>query len=254
MTGKVIDRETAGFLVLIVPIAIAIVILFTAWKWIVLFLGVSTLWTIWKSYQWLKWSEKINPFFNQLIRENQGCLTPMDLSLKANLSGRTARRFLDKKAEEFGAQKKVIDDGVVYYFLTAGALGTIFDDSEPELEPATQAKAISPSTKPATPSPGSFLGQLLDVGDEEEDTQESQPEDKTPPEAQSATHTSSTASQEHLPLIQSELAKRLDTNPSTIARRKSAPDFADWTRSKDPEGIAWKYVSKTQSFVPVDAD
>jgi hypothetical protein len=37
-----------------------------------------------------------------------------------------------------------------------------------------------------------------------------------------------------------------------VGRRKSGPDFPEWSQSKDPEGIAWKYVSETQMFVPVD--
>src|SRR5919199_3373312 len=40
------------------------------------------------------------------------------------------------------------------------------------------------------------------------------------------------------------LAHRLNVSPTTISKRKSKPDFPEWARSKDPEGILWTY-SKT---------
>jgi hypothetical protein len=55
-------------------------------------------------------------------------------------------------------------------------------------------------------------------------------------------------------LIQAELAKRLDLNSSTVGRRKSDPDFEEWSQSKDPEGIAWRYESETKMFVAVDSN
>jgi hypothetical protein len=53
-------------------------------------------------------------------------------------------------------------------------------------------------------------------------------------------------------LIQAELAKRLDLNSSTVGRRKSDPDFPEWSQSKDPEGKAWAYVPETKLFIPVE--
>jgi len=57
--------------------------------------------------------------------------------MKTNFSAATAKRYLDIKAEEFGAQRQ--DDqelGRVYYFITARTLGSIFDDSEPASLPS----------------------------------------------------------------------------------------------------------------------
>jgi hypothetical protein len=53
-------------------------------------------------------------------------------------------------------------------------------------------------------------------------------------------------------LIQAELAKRLDVHSSTVGKRKSDPDFAEWSQSRDPEGIAWEYSSDTKEFFPVE--
>jgi hypothetical protein len=232
MTGKVLDNSNAvGILVLIVPYAVAAVILYTFWQWILLLLVLSLGWKLWQNYQWLKLSAQVSPFFNRLIQENQGCLTSMDLSLKANLSANMAKRFLEKKAEEYGAQKRVLaDKGTVYYFLTVSALGSIFDDSEPEDEDEIAANPVAtPIESPPIKTPP------INVTTPTVETTETVGEgDRT---------------QE---LIQSELAKRLDTHTSTIGRRKSDPDFVDWTRSKDPDGMGWKYVAETNVFVAID--
>jgi hypothetical protein len=205
------------------------VILYTFWQWILLFLVLTLGWKVWQNYQWLKLSAQVSPFFNRLIQDNKGCLTVMDLSSKANLSVSSAKRFLEKKAEEYGAQKRVLNDkGTVYYFLTVSALGAIFDDSESidDDEPIAEPESIA--TKPVAVSEVAKIETIAEI---KENTSENQ---------------------EIRSLIQSELAKRLDSHPATIGRRKTDPDFADWTRSKDPEGVAWKYIPETSVFVAID--
>ncbi len=232
MTGKVLDNSNAvGLLVLIVPYAVAAVILYTFWQWILLLMVLSLGWKLWQNYQWQKLSKQVSPFFNRLIQENQGCLTAMDLSLKANLSASGAKRFLEKKAEEYGAQKRVLaEKGTVYYFLTVSALGSIFDDSEPEDEDEIAANlvAIAVQSPPITTSPTDVATTAVETVDAVGEGDRTQS------------------------LIQSELAKRLDTHTSTIGRRKSDPDFVDWTRSKDPEGMGWQYIAETNVFVAID--
>lgn len=260
MTEKVLDRDTAGILVLIIPLAAGIVLLSTPWTWLLLFtfIALSIAWKFWRNYQWELWCEKVNPSFNQLIKENQGCLTAVDLSVKANLTGRAARRFLERKAEEYGAQSKdFAGKGTVYYFLTASALGSIFDDSEPlDVEnPALEATTLprfAPVPEKPPASPVSNIAKLIDM--EEETPEELQAVATASPETPATLADESTeVSTANLALIQSDLAKRLDTNPSTLGRRKSDPDFAEWSQSKDPNGIAWKYVLETKLFVPVDS-
>jgi hypothetical protein len=53
-------------------------------------------------------------------------------------------------------------------------------------------------------------------------------------------------------IVQSELAKRLDVHPSTIYKRRSEPNFTDWTRNRDPEGIAWGYAEPTKEYYRID--
>lgn len=42
-------------------------------------------------------------------------------------------------------------------------------------------------------------------------------------------------------LSTSQLARRLQTSKRVIRRRKRLPDFKEWSRSLDPNGIAWEY-------------
>jgi DNA-binding transcriptional regulator YiaG len=270
MTGKVLDNGSAGILILILPLAFGFVLLYKLWP---IFLALTILilaFRIWDNYQWKKWCEKVNPYFNQLIKENQGYLTPIDLSVKANLSARSAKAFLSRKSEEYGVPpKKVKDKGLVYYFPTASALGSIFDDSDIEddsdYEPAVDSyqlaakdssklsvKGIAQLAKQeqsqkasevATES--SAVAQLTKTDFEEAEAEEAE-------EAEVNQEISSINGNNAL--IQAELAKRLDCNSSTVGRRKSNPDFSEWSQSKDPEGIAWKYLPETQLYVPVDSD
>ncbi|HEY9636466.1 MAG TPA: hypothetical protein V6D14_23890 [Coleofasciculaceae cyanobacterium] len=281
MTGKVIDSSATGLLILILPFAFLIVLLFKAWPLLLALFIISISLKIWQHYQWKQWSKQVNPFFNQLIKENQGCLTALDLSMKANLSGSAAQRYLDKKAEEFGAQRQVYEDkGTVYYFLTASALGSIFDQSEPplELESESFASQASKFIEPLTQEPNAsesesstsdFVEPLEPSAEKELSLSESATAEmvealEAMPQSEQE-HGSSLDEKEDLwadspekeqkasqSLIQAELAKRLDVHSSTVGKRKSDPDFAEWSQSRDPEGIAWEYSSDTKEFFPVE--
>ena len=265
MTGKVLDNGSAGILVLILPFAFGFVILYQLWPFLLALAILIVAYRIWQNIQWQKWCEDINPYFNQLIKDNRGYLTPVDLSVRANLTARDAKIFLGRKSEEYGTQpQKVQDKGVVYYFPTASALGSIFDDSEPEQAVNSYQLAGRESNRISVRG----IAQLA----KQEQTQEttgSNNSSESSSVAQLAKTESSTATIEaesdiedlssdqpvsidagHS-LIQAELAKRLDLNSSTVGRRKSDPDFEEWSQSKDPEGIAWKYESDTKLYVAV---
>ncbi|NJL83149.1 MAG: hypothetical protein HC890_09690 [Chloroflexaceae bacterium] len=97
MTGKVFDSDASSALVLILPIALVVVILFTFWPWILLIIGLGIAWRLWQEYQWQQWCKQVDPPFYQLIDRHRGCVTPLDLSIQANLTGRAAILFLEKK-------------------------------------------------------------------------------------------------------------------------------------------------------------
>lgn len=223
MSDNVIERGATSILILILPIAFALVVLYTAWPLLLVLAVLIGLFRVWQQYQWQKWSAKINPTFNALVKENQGKVTPLDLTMKAGLTAKQAKRFLEKKAEEYGAQRKTYQDqGIVYYFLTASALGTILDDSEPvwELE-----EELEPSNPP-------------------EESAATVAETHTP--STTETHVTTEVST----LIQTDLAKRLNVKDYTISRRKSNKDFPQWSQELDPDDLAWEYVAKDKTFVP----
>lgn len=274
MTGKVLDNSATGLLVLIIPIAFAINVAYKLWPLLLALLILNIAWRFWQYYQWQQWSRQVNPYFNQLIKDNRGCLTPVDLSLKANLNFKSAKIFLERKAEEYGAQRKIVKDrGVVYYFLTAGALNTIFEDSEPTIIEETpnieEKEEYSPIKTPE------FVESLAEAKKQskfsvkgiaqlaKQEQQSAAVAEKVKADSAhslndtSETKVTSKPEKEINPLsalIQGDLAKRLDLNSSTVGRRKNKPDFPEWSQSKDPEGVAWKYLADKELFVPADTN
>jgi len=55
-------------------------------------------------------------------------------------------------------------------------------------------------------------------------------------------------------LKQNDLAKRLNIATQTITAKRSKPEFADWSQSRDPEGIAWCYEPGSKVFHTVASD
>ncbi|MUL38368.1 hypothetical protein [Gloeocapsopsis dulcis] len=246
MTVKSNDSADS-FLILILPVALAITFLFSTWRLLLAIAGFTLLLNIFQRYRWQKWSQTLNPTFHKLIQENQGRITPLDLAMRANLPAAKAKRYLDYKAAEFGARVLEPEDGNSgYFFVTAKTLGSIFDDSElpftlpnPESEQKIEVEDLPESTK--------NLEQLTHLQSQAEQMPLGEADHSFEP-----THT-----QEHLApdsLLQSELAKRLAVNSSTVYKHRSNPDFSEWSRSRDPEGIAWQYSSEDKRFFPVAAE
>ena len=231
MTGKTFEGGATGALILIFPIAMVVAIAYAAWPILLILMGSVFAWWVWQRVQWRRWSQEVDPIFNRLVRENQGCLTPIDLSTQANLSAAAARRFLEKKALEYGAQRKdFAERGSVYYFLTTSAMSGLFTQSEPlaveQLEAAEDDLGL-----------GAAFG-----GD-------------TALATAPATSEVAISSEQPLPegaLIQAELAKRLQVHASTVYKRRADSDFSQWSRSRDPEGKAWRYFAERKVFVPAD--
>lgn len=163
----------------------------------------------------------------------------MDLAIKGNFTGERAKRYLDTKAVEFGARSLDSEDGSsVYYFLTASTLGSILDSSEPPKE--LMSHSVPTNALPLLAPP---------------------PKQEPEPETETELPPHSTQQEVKLPLekqlmfgslIQSELAKRLNVYSSTVYKRRDDPDFPEWSRNKDPDGIAWKYSRQTKEFFPLE--
>jgi hypothetical protein len=289
MPERAINTKSAtGCLLVLIPAALTMSALFVAWPVI---LGVTLLiagGNVWQSYEWSKTAQSIDPVFQQLIVQNRGEISPIDLSLKANISGKVSQRYLATRADEFGTgSRQHPDRGQVYYFVSISTLGRIFDDSERELElpaiaPATNPVAafqpvatpivaipeelvptatippiavampivteivepISPPAIPLPPEPVSELSNLRQLFDEEAAPTvtpmkvEVEVATVVAPEPVAEVPTTSAPDAPVVTIIQSELAKRLD--------------FTDWTRNRDPDGLAWGYAEAAKEYYRID--
>ena len=267
MTGKVLDNGSAGALVLLIPVAFGFVVLYMLWPFLLLIVAMIAAFKIWQDYKWQKWCAEINPYFNQLIKETRGYVTPVDLSVKANLTASAAKAFLARKSDEYGTQpKNVADKGVVYYFPTASALGSILEDSEPEPAVNSYQLAAKDSSKLSVRGIAQLAKQEQNEANADDSAKEAESSSvalitkaespqstaiSAESETDSSTINQATSIDAGQSLIQAELARRLDLNSSTVGRRKSDPDFELWSMSKDPEGIAWRYDQETKLYVAV---
>ena len=253
MSEKTIESYGKGFLVLILPISVGIIFFVNTWRiWIVLaalLIGLK----LFQSYRWQQWCTKVNPTFHQLVESNQGRITPMDLAIKGNFPGAKAKRYLDTKAGEFGARIIKIEDGnQVYHFITAKTLGSLLDSSEPEPEEVLTPALMSATSMPilTAPEPQLEASHIANVTDETiSEEVHTEPEHLTNEEKKPLEKQLLFGS-----LIQSELAKRLGVYSSTVFKRRNDPQFSEWSRNRDPDGIAWTYSKETKEFFPVDGE
>ena len=300
MPEKAINPKNAtGFLLILIPAALAMSALFVAWP---LILGLTILiagGNVWQGYEWSKTARSIDPVFQQLIIQNRGEITPLDLSLNAKVSGAVSNRYLAAKASEFGTgSRQHPDGGQIYYFVSISTLGRIFDDSDeapmPTIMPATspvvafspafipaqsQVEVLQPQLDPlanaasipvvapippleptpaatqleSPPAPLAVESPLSQNLDEQAtpsiDLASSEADEPPTVAAPSLVPTESKL----VTIIQSELAKRLDVHASTVYKRRSEPNFTDWTRNRDPEGLAWGYLEATKEYYRIDS-
>lgn len=239
MTGKVIDSDANSIPLLFLPLALIIMVLFVAWPFIVAMFIFSLGYKLWQKYHLNKLSKEIDPYFNKLVQSNQGSLTILDITNQTNLTAKTAQWYLDNKAEEYGAVKRLYEDKtVVYYFLTANALGSILDDSEPDDDSELENLPSTTTPQPlSSPSP-SISASVFATTTVELTTNKT--EEVKPP---SSDHS------QKLNLNQTDLAKRLEVSTTTIAKRKLDRDFSLWCQSRDPDGLPWEYVEETKEFI-----
>ncbi|MEP0884627.1 hypothetical protein NDI49_24060, partial [Trichocoleus sp. ST-U3] len=49
-----------------------------------------------------------------------------------------------------------------------------------------------------------------------------------------------------------EIAHRLGVKTSTLGKAKKRTDFSSWSKSKDPDAIAWQWIVESKRFVPLE--
>jgi hypothetical protein len=312
MPDQTIKHNNAApeFLIILIPAAFFAVVLATAWKFI---LGITLLLTgnsIWQNYQWTKLSQQINPAFSQLVIEQHGEVTPLELSIRANVGGTVANRYLNNKAVEFGGVSYQAPNGnQVYSFLTIGTLNRTFEGMATEstldqklaalelvpeekesiefttssLDSTTAAsfaptalpkeQEIEPVIEPTSPATAPTAELKIEEAPAEQPQALNVESSTVPPVEPLATESEGSnfsqalrsifnnppASVPEEPVVaaepivtetisQADLAKRLDVHASTIYKRRSDVSFMDWTRNRDPEGVAWGYARETKEF------
>lgn len=253
MSENTLETSGKGFLLLLLPISFLIIFLVSAWRVLLGFFVVIIGLNLWRSYRWKQWCNKVNPVFQQLIGETQGRITPMDLALQGNFNGAKAKRYLDAKASEFGASIANSEDGnKVYYFMTANTLGSILDSSEPEVDFLKQPVATI-NKEFLEPAPVKLEEKEAIV--QEVHLEEDLPE-KTSENTEHVEHVNKPLEKQLFlgSLIQSELAKRLGVYSSTVFKRRDDPGFPEWSRNKDPDGIAWTFSADTKEFFPMEEE
>jgi hypothetical protein len=150
------DNSLPGFLLILLPAAFVAVFLSIAWPFIlggVVFLTGNS---VWQSYQWAKLSQQINPYFSQMVLEQQGEIAPLALSARANISAPVADRYLQGKAAEIGGVSYRSDSGgTVYSFLTVNSLENTFaglSSNESISQKLAQLDYVVVDAEPATSS------------------------------------------------------------------------------------------------------
>ncbi|HEY9671437.1 MAG TPA: ParB/RepB/Spo0J family partition protein [Waterburya sp.] len=86
----------------------------------------------------------------------------------------------------------------------------------------------------------------------ERETPSSEPLDESRPDAQEEpTQKGSDATNELLnsSLTHTQMVERLGVKSSTLGDAKKKPNFPDWSKSKDPDAIAWQWVPEANRFV-----
>lgn len=53
-------------------------------------------------------------------------------------------------------------------------------------------------------------------------------------------------------LTQAQLARRLGVSAGVISRKKLSPNLEEWSKLRDPDGVAWAYQRQTRRFFPLE--
>jgi hypothetical protein len=226
------SKNGEGYFPLVIPMIFGVVALVAASRIMLPLAALAGLgWGV-KRY-WQKTQNKqaqIHTIFYQLIQDNQGRITSLDLAMKANISGSEAQKYLEKQATEFAANFDVTDQGgIIYYFDTAfckpaQSVDFLEQSSASMVEMTADSSIIQPTLSP-----------------------ESMVENGTHPVFwQNAIFDG--------PITQTEIAKRLNVHPTTVSKWKTKSEFSQWSRSKDPSDIAWRYDSESKRFFPISSE
>ncbi|MBD2128323.1 ParB/RepB/Spo0J family partition protein [Microcoleus sp. ZQ-A2] len=122
-------------------------------------------------------------------------------------------------------------------------------DSSP-LESSLDPLESQKDTTLAIPSESSFASPETAEKALEQETPSSKSSDESRPFAQE--EPTAGGSELTQSLTDAEMAQRLGVKTSTLGKAKKRTDFSSWSKSKDPDAKAWKWVAESKRFVPVE--
>jgi ParB family chromosome partitioning protein len=159
--------------------------------------------------------------------------------------------------------EELISSGGLDKSLSIGEAEAIQNQSPPTAEslqnssPFESEKDFLESRKDVTEQLTVEFPQILEETAEvldERKTPSSEPLDESRPFAkEEPTHKGSEATDELLnnSLTHTQMVERLGVKSSTLGSAKKKPDFSEWSKSKDPDAIAWQWVTESKCFVPL---
>ena len=211
-----------GYLTLLLPISLTAVASFESggmfWT-IAATAGMGWAYKLYQQHQKHQLAH-LDSVFYRLIKENQGRVTALDLAMNAKLPGLKVQEYLDERASEFAADFEVTEQGgILYYFQVAPIVN--------------QAETIPVAIAIKSP----------------ETNQKKVPNNN--PELFPIAQNNSTVNPK-ISFTQTELSRRFKVHATTIGKWKVKPEFAEWSREKDPEAIAWEYYTENKRFYPKD--
>jgi ParB family chromosome partitioning protein len=108
------------------------------------------------------------------------------------------------------------------------------------------AKEFSRESSPSPP-------ETAEVSDNRETSSSESLNELQPDTKEEPTQLDSQLSDElpYKPLTHTEMVKRLGIGSSTLSDAKKKTNFAEWSRSKDPDAIAWQWLPKSRRFAPL---
>ncbi|MDJ0553553.1 MAG: hypothetical protein QNJ68_03755 [Microcoleaceae cyanobacterium MO_207.B10] len=252
-TPRTPDSSPTNNFPIVVPIGLGLLMLGLSWRlFVIITFGSAITWLIRYYYQQQQQQQAcLNATFYQLIQENQGHITALDLAISSQLPGKVVQEFLEERSKEFGAELEITDQGgFLYFFPTAVSLissqkkeAEIYNEKSQQLEDSTQLVSEEIIDTFSSHSNPQIQQNHPHITTNKELSQLNQKKLQNNPFHSSPQVIS-------LSLSQKELASRLKVHTSTISKRKTKPDFAQWSSQKDPESISWEYSQELARFSP----
>lgn len=191
-------------------------------------------WLWYSDQQKIQQRESIQGLLDRWIREGQP-FKLLDFAEKTGLPVPIVKSYLERVSREIKTLVEVDDRGTIYYYVR--------DPNSTETSYSPKSEGIANSNLLPESTTDRPLAQEIEI---DRELPNCRPEDGANPQPIDREATSL----EYQPVIQAELARRLQVSASTIGKRKLKPDFTEWVRSKDPDGMGWRYSQVTKQFYP----